>query len=159
MISFSQGGFPSRRNHYLGTASGAANFRAVPDFGTHTPPAARPGIWGGVWGLGSGVWGLGCFGGKRFLHDWASERRSRRATTGKRLVRTSRIFFVFMGKVTNMRNPCSVRNSTDFLWVWSWPWPWPWLWLWPWQWPWPPLIYVPNVCSEQNCSEQCSIST
>ena len=56
MIQFSQGGFPSRRNHYLGTASGAANFRAVPDFGTHTPPAARPGIWGGVWG---GVWGLG----------------------------------------------------------------------------------------------------
>ena len=65
MIQFSQGGFPSRRNHYFGTASGAANFRAVPDFGTRTHPAARPGIWGGVWGLGSGVgsgvWGLGCF--------------------------------------------------------------------------------------------------
>ena len=50
--------------------------------------------WGS--GMGSGVWGLGCFGGKRFLHDWASERRSRRATAWKRLVRTSRILLVFM---------------------------------------------------------------
>ena len=63
MIQFSQGGFPSRRNHYLGTASGADNFRAVLDFGTHTP--SRPpwdlgwglgfGVWGGVWGLGLAV--------------------------------------------------------------------------------------------------------
>ena len=36
------------------------------------------------------------FSGKRFLHDWASEQRSRRATAWKRLVRASRIFFVFM---------------------------------------------------------------
>ena len=118
MISFCQGGFPSRPNHYLGTASGSDTFRAIPDFGTHTHPAARPGIWGGVWGLGSGVgsgvWGLGCFLGKRFLHDWASERRSRRATTGKRLVRTSRIFFVFMGQVRNLRNPFSVENPNPF---------------------------------------------
>ncbi len=38
----------------------------------------------------------GCFCGKWFLHDWASEQRSRPATTWKRLVQTSRIFFVFM---------------------------------------------------------------
>ncbi len=54
--------------------------------------------------------------GKRFLHDWASEQRSRRDTTVKRLVRTSRIFFVFMGKVTNPRNQFSVENPTYFLW-------------------------------------------
>ena len=65
MIRFSQGGFPSRRNHYLGTASGADNFRAIPDFGTHThtqPPAlgsgVGSGVWGLGWGLGSGVWGV-----------------------------------------------------------------------------------------------------
>ena len=55
MISFSQGGFPSRRNHYLGTASGAATICAVPDFGTHAP--SRP-PWDLGWGLGFGVWGL-----------------------------------------------------------------------------------------------------
>ena len=31
MIQFSQGGFPSRRNHYLGTASGADNCAGVAD--------------------------------------------------------------------------------------------------------------------------------
>ena len=46
----------------------------------------------------------GYFWGKRFLHDWASEQRSWRATAWKRLVRASRIFFVFIGKVRNLRN-------------------------------------------------------
>ena len=44
------------------------------------------------------------FFGKRFLHHWASEQRSRRATTGKRLVWASRIFFVFMRILYIYRN-------------------------------------------------------
>ena len=63
------------------------------------------------------------FFGKRFLHDWASEQRSRRATAWKRLVRTSRIFFVFMRILYIYRirlffcetsNPFPVNKSTPF---------------------------------------------
>ena len=52
------------------------------------------------------------FFGKRFLHDWASEQRSQRATAWKRLVRASRIFFVFRVKVRNLIiYLCSGENS------------------------------------------------
>ena len=68
--------------------------------------------WGS--GVGSGVWDLGCFLGKRFLHDWASEQRSRRATAWKRLVWTSRSFLVFMTNVRNLRNPFVCGKSNTF---------------------------------------------
>ena len=54
------------------------------------------------------------FIGNRFLHDWASEWRSRRATTGKRLVQTSRIFFVFMTNVRNLINCLFSRENVYF---------------------------------------------
>ena len=54
------------------------------------------------------------FLGKRFLHDWASEQRSRRATAWKRLVWTSRIFFVFMTNVRNLINCLFSRENVYF---------------------------------------------